>query len=73
MAVYEQDRYPFLSQEIRLIEEALKREKPVLGICLGSQLLAAALGARVRPGKQKEIGWYPIRLTESARTDPLSK
>jgi GMP synthase (glutamine-hydrolysing) len=73
MGVYEQDRYPFLRQEIRLIEEALKREKPVLGICLGSQLLASALGARVTPGKQKEIGWYPIRLTESARTDPLWK
>lgn len=73
MGVYEQDRHPFLRQEIRLIEEALKREKPVLGICLGSQLLASALGARVTPGKQKEIGWYPIRLTEAAKTDPLWK
>jgi GMP synthase (glutamine-hydrolysing) len=73
MGVYEQDRHPFLRQEIRLIEEALKRGKPVLGICLGSQLLASAVGARVRPGKRKEIGWYPVRLTKSARTDPLWK
>jgi GMP synthase (glutamine-hydrolysing) len=73
MGVYEHDHYPFLRQEIRLIEEALKREKPVLGICLGSQLLASALGARVTPGKRKEIGWHPVRLTEAARTDPLWK
>ena len=73
MGVYELNRHPFLRQEIRLIEVALKTEKPVLGICLGSQLLASALGARVTPGEQKEIGWYPVRLTESARTDPLWK
>jgi GMP synthase (glutamine-hydrolysing) len=71
MAVYEQDRYPFLRQEIRLIEEALKENKPVLGICLGSQLLAAALGAKVTKGKLKEIGWYPVRLKEAAVNDPL--
>lgn len=71
MGVYEQNRHPFLRQEIRLIEEALKKEKPILGICLGSQLLASALGARVKPGKQKEIGWYPVRLAKSAKTDPL--
>ncbi|HEY7319556.1 MAG TPA: DUF488 family protein [Candidatus Binatia bacterium] len=71
MGVYEQNRHPFLRQEIRLIEEALKKEKPILGICLGSQLLASALGARVKPGKQKEIGWYPVRLAKSAKGDPL--
>jgi GMP synthase (glutamine-hydrolysing) len=71
MGVYEQDRYPFLRQEARLIEQALKDEKPVLGICLGSQLLASALGARVKPGKQKEIGWHPVRLTRSAEADRL--
>src|SRR5579862_4233871 len=48
--VYEQDKYPYLKDELRLIEAALKNETPILGVCLGSQLLAAALGADVRPG-----------------------
>jgi len=71
MGVYEQAEYPFLSQEIRLIEAALKAEKPVLGVCLGSQLLASALGAEVKKGEHKEIGWFPVALTEAASTDRL--
>jgi len=71
MGVYEQDRYPFLRQEIRLIEEALRLDKPILGVCLGSQLLASALGAPVTKGKTKEIGWHPITLTQAALRDPL--
>lgn len=71
MGVYEQDQYPFLADEIRLIERALAEGKPILGVCLGSQLLAAALGARVRKGPQKEIGWFPVTLTEAARADAL--
>jgi GMP synthase (glutamine-hydrolysing) len=71
MGVYEQAEYPFLSQEIRLIEAALKAEKPVLGVCLGSQLLAAALGAEVKKGDHKEIGWFPVALTEAASIDRL--
>lgn len=71
MGVYEQDRYPFLRHEIRLIEQALQEEKPVLGVCLGSQLLATALGAHVTKGKKKEIGWHPVTLTEVARSDGL--
>jgi len=73
MGVYEQARYPFLRDEIHLINDALRAEKPVLGVCLGSQLLAAALGAAVRKGPQKEIGWYPIRLTAPAQRDALWK
>jgi GMP synthase (glutamine-hydrolysing) len=69
MSVYEQAEYPFLSQEIRLIEAALKAAKPVLGVCLGSQLLASALGAEVKKGDHKEIGWFPVALTEAASTD----
>lgn len=69
MGAYEQDEYPFLSHEIRLIERALRAEKPVLGICLGSQLLAAALGAEVRKAHRKEIGWFPVWLTEAATGD----
>lgn len=71
MGAYEQDKYPFLSGEIRLIEAALKAEKPVLGICLGSQLLATALGAEVRKSDSKEIGWFPVTLTETATADRL--
>ena len=71
MGVYEQDRYPHLKDELRLIESALKAGRPILGICLGSQLLAAALGATVSKGQRKEIGWYPIRLGEAAAGDPL--
>jgi GMP synthase (glutamine-hydrolysing) len=73
MGVYEQDLYPYLQDELRLIENALRQEKPVLGVCLGSQLLAAALGAQVKKNTAKEIGWYPITLTDSAREDYLWK
>ena len=71
MGVYEQDRHPFLRQEIELIRAAVQEDKPVLGVCLGSQLLAAALGAKVTKGKKKEIGWHPVRLTGAAHGDPL--
>ncbi|MBI3803762.1 MAG: type 1 glutamine amidotransferase [Nitrospirae bacterium] len=71
MGVYEHSRYPFLSEEMRLIEQALKAETPVLGVCLGSQLLAATLGAAVAPGEKKEIGWHPVELLPAAQADPL--
>src|SRR5262247_282272 len=71
MGVYESDRYPHLLDELRLIEDALRRERPLIGVCLGSQLVAAALGARVYPGGFKEIGWYPVELSTAAQDDPL--
>jgi GMP synthase (glutamine-hydrolysing) len=71
MGVYEADRYPHLRDELRLIEHALHRSAPVLGVCLGSQLLAAALGARVYPSGGKEIGWYRVDLTDAATSDGL--
>ena len=71
--VYQLDRYPYLRDEIALIQNALAEGKPVLGACLGSQLLAAALGAQVRRGTQREIGWYPIRLNEAAGDDRLMR
>lgn len=67
-SVYEQDRYPFLGDEIRLIEEALRRDRPVLGVCLGSELFAAVLGAEVKPGR-KELGWHQVTLTGRAARD----
>ncbi|MGH9405386.1 MAG: type 1 glutamine amidotransferase, partial [Terriglobia bacterium] len=57
-------QFPFLRRELSLIEDALRREKPILGVCLGSQLLASALGSSVRKGRQKEIGWYEVALVE---------
>lgn len=71
MGVYEQDRYPFLKKEIALIRRGIAAGKPVLGICLGAQLIAAALGARVHPSARKEIGWHPIELTAAGQKDPL--
>lgn len=72
MGVYETDRYPYLKNEMKLIESALRAGRPILGVCLGSQLLAAALGAAVRKGRRKEIGWHPLRLTEEGKKDPLT-
>ncbi len=65
IGAYEEERYPFLRDELRLIERYLRRQIPVLGICLGAQLIARALGARVYPGSAKEIGFAPIELTEA--------
>jgi GMP synthase (glutamine-hydrolysing) len=70
MAVYEADRFPWIRDELALIETALAEEKPILGICLGSQLLASALGAMVAPGN-REIGWLPVSLAAEAERDPL--
>jgi GMP synthase (glutamine-hydrolysing) len=65
------DPFPHIKAELRLIERALKDELPILGVCLVSQLLAAALGARVYSSGRKEIGWHEVRLTEAARQDAL--
>jgi GMP synthase (glutamine-hydrolysing) len=70
-SVYQLDRYPYLRDEMALIESALAADKPILGICLGSQLLAATLGAEVRRGEHREIGWYPVRLSAGAQDDRL--
>jgi len=71
MGVYELDRHPRLADEKRLIEAALRSELPLLGICLGSQLLASVLGSDVRPGPQKELGWYDVMCEPDAAHDAL--
>jgi GMP synthase (glutamine-hydrolysing) len=63
IGAYEDNRYPFLTDELRLIERALKQNTPVLGICLGAQLLARALGALVYRGTRREIGVGSIDLS----------
>jgi GMP synthase (glutamine-hydrolysing) len=72
MSVYEAGRYPFLREEITAIGEAVRSGMPTVGVCLGSQLLAAALGAAVKPNLAgKEVGWGSVRKTPAALTDPI--
>ncbi len=71
MNVYEEDRYPFLRVEDLFIKEAIQRGKSILGICLGAQLIAKALGAKVFKAPAKEIGWRDVSLTRIASIDPL--
>ena len=72
MNVYETDEFPYLIEEEKIIKTAIEKNYVVLGICLGAQMMAKALGAKVTKGKTKEIGWYDISLTEDGwRTMPL--
>ena len=71
MNVYEEKAYPFLKDENALIRKALEKQIPVLGICLGAQLLAKACGAPVTKAARPEIGWYETRLTASGKADAL--
>ena len=73
MNVYEEDKYPFLKDEDILIKRAMNRNLPMLGICLGSQLIAKASDAKVRKGAKKEIGWYELNLTTMSRQDAVFK
>lgn len=71
MSANDSPRLPHLNVEMKLIEEAMRRELPVLGICLGAQLIAKTLGASVYPNREKEIGWYDVSPTDEAGCDPL--
>lgn len=71
MGVHEADRLPFLAREINFIGRRIAADRPTLGICLGAQLIAGAMGARVYPGAGKEIGFAPIELTPAGLQSPL--
>lgn len=71
IGVYETTAYPWLNDEIRVIGDWLRQGRSTLGICLGAQLMAAALGARIYPGHGKEIGWFPLALTAAGEESPL--
>ena len=72
IGVYEHDRYPFIAEEIAAIKARIAADRPILGICLGAQMMAAALGARVAPGPVKEIGWAPLMLTAAGQNSLLA-
>jgi GMP synthase (glutamine-hydrolysing) len=72
IGAYDEAKYPFILDELRLLAARLQGGRPTLGICLGAQLMARALGARVYPGPAKEIGWQPLHLSAAARATPLA-
>ena len=72
IGVYECETYPFVTEEIAAVAARLHANKPILGICLGAQMMAAALGARVAPGPVKEIGYAPLTLTASGQSSVLA-
>jgi GMP synthase (glutamine-hydrolysing) len=71
IGVYDEEDYPFLTSEFQVLQARLAADLPTLGICLGAQLMAQALGAKVYPGGKKEIGWSPISLTAAGENTPL--
>lgn len=66
MGVHDEKQFPWLAAEKAFIRDFIRSGKPVLGICLGAQLIACAMGAGVYPGSGKEIGWFPIHGTTEA-------
>jgi GMP synthase-like glutamine amidotransferase len=73
MSVNEDGIYPYIKEEEKLVKSFIARDEKILGICLGAQIMAKALGARVYAGPQKEIGWYNIELTGEGLEDPLMR
>ncbi len=71
MSANDEEEYPFISREIELIQNCVDMDKPLLGVCLGSQLIAKALGSSVYPAPAKEIGWHTVELTRPAAMDYL--
>src|SRR3984893_9252142 len=71
VGVYEEDKYPFLREELDLLKARIAAGRPTFALCRAAQLVARALGARVYPSGVKEIGWGPVDLTDAAASTPL--
>jgi len=67
----QEQRHPWLLRELGFLEDALEREKPLFGVCLGAQLLARAAGASVHPARESEVGWHGVELTSAGIDDPV--
>ncbi|MFA6811019.1 MAG: type 1 glutamine amidotransferase [Desulfoplanes sp.] len=73
MSVHDSTTYPWLEAEKTFISQAIKADKTILGICLGAQLIAHVLGAKVYPNKKKEIGWFPVNATPNAQKNSITR
>ncbi|MEE4450177.1 glutamine amidotransferase [Novosphingobium resinovorum] len=71
MGVYEQDRHPWISCQLRRLALRLEADRPTLGVCFGAQMMAEALGAKVYPGPAKEVGFHPVQVHRHAADSPL--
>ena len=71
MGVYETDRHPWIACEIGRLARRIMLDRPTIGVCLGSQMIAAAMGARVYPGPVKEVGFAPVAITDAGHGSPL--
>lgn len=71
MCVYEEKKYPWLANEKTFIKKAIASGKPVLGICMGAQLISTVMGGKVRKNLYKEMGWYPVSMTKDAESSPI--
>src|SRR5207302_1511016 len=71
MGAKDGERLGFIADELRLLTKVLEAGMPALGICLGAQLIAKAAGAEITAGEEKEIGWYPLTLTQEGKKDGL--
>lgn len=71
MGVYDEEKFDWLAAEKQFIKKAIQACKTVIGICLGAQLLAEVLGAKVYQNDYKEIGWFPVALTSEGQENPL--
>lgn len=70
MSVNESGIYPFITKEVEMVKEFMGQGKKIFGVCLGAQIMAKALGAKVYAGPEKEIGWYDIELLDEGLRDP---
>jgi GMP synthase-like glutamine amidotransferase len=71
MNIYEEEKYPYLAREKQLIAACIQHHRKVLGICLGAQLIADALGAKVFKNREKEIGWFPVHPDAEVRNHEI--